>query len=118
MMPVDKVQRLVSFVPLGAKCLKIKDLKNFKPYPGQYEAQQRRGCRNAPAVRLPNKDSPAGGGTRKGKGNYKIKYYYCFANGNWLLGWCWCWCWAGAGAGAAVVAVVAVVVITEFIGGA
>ena len=41
--------------------------KNFKPYPGQYEAQQRRGCRNAPAVRLPNKDSPAGEGTREGK---------------------------------------------------
>ena len=74
--------------------------KNFKPCPGQHEAQQRRGCRSAPAVRLPNKDCPAGEGTREEeKGNHKIKYYYCFANINWLLGWCWCWCWAGAGAG-------------------
>ena len=66
--------------------------KKFKPYPGQYEAQQRRGCRNAPAVRLPNKDSPAGEGTRGGKGQphdqiLLLLRKYKLA----ILGWCWCW---------------------------
>ena len=72
--------------------------KKFKPYPGQYEAQQRRGCRNAPAVRLPNKDSPAGEGTREGK--KATTRSNIITASQMEIG-----CWAGAGAGAGLVLV-------------